>query len=136
MIHTIVIGDWSHDGHNQSDNFTFECNAEEANIKKAYLQAVKKSGIALHNVHGRAKARAVCCNYEDNKLDKEAIELLEEIGVDFSEIEIEDGEIGPEDVAKLFFAMVKSQFKFIEEQKPINGFSKDFSYGFGYGCYY
>lgn len=144
MTHTIVIGDWSKDGHNQSDNFTFECNVEEADIKKAYLKAVKKSGISLHDAHGRAnsKARAICCDYEDNKLDDKAVELLKAIGVDFSEVHLEEGTIGPEDVARLFFGMVKSQisgfeYKLIKTPKPLNGFwSKDFNHGFGYGCYH
>lgn len=143
MIHTIVIGDWSCDGHNQSDKFTFECNAEEANIKKAYLQAVKKSGISLHNDHGKtkSKARAICCDYEDSSLDEEAVEQLKGIGVDFAEVHLEDGTIGPEDVARLFFDMVKTQipgfeYKLIENPKTINGgWSKDFNHSFGYGCY-
>jgi len=144
MIHTIVIGDWSHDGHNQSDMYSFECNAEEADIKKAYLQAVKKSGIALHNDHGKtkSKARSVCCEYEDNNLNEDAVDKLKAIGVNFAEVAIEDGGVGPEDIAKLFFGMVKSQipgfeYKLLKSPKTINGFwSKDFNYSFGYGCYF
>jgi hypothetical protein len=141
MIHTIVIGDWSSDGHEKSDQFTFECNAEEADIKKAYLQAVKRSGISLHR---DKDATSICCEYEDNRLNEDVIEKLKEIGVDFTEIHLEDedgGTIVPEDVARLFFGMVKTQipgfeYKLIENPKTINGFwSKDFNHSFGYGCY-
>ena len=131
MIHTIVIGD--------CDLFTFECNAEEADIKKAYLQAVKKSGISLHDAKGTT---SICCEYEDNKLNEEVVEQLKAIGVDFSEVRLEAGTIGPQDVARLFFGMVKSQipgfeYKLIQNPKPLNGFwSKDFNHSFGYGCYY
>lgn len=139
MIHRLVIGDWSGDGHSQCDYFSFECNAEEADIKTAYLQAVDKSSISLHDAPGMA--RSICGEYQNNSLDEDAVEQLKEIGVDFTEIHLEEGGIGPEDIAKLFFAMVKSQipgfeFKLIKEQKTINGFwSKDFNHSIGYGCY-
>ena len=43
----IVVGDWSEDGHNQWQFFYFKCNATQEQIKKAYLDAVKASGLAL-----------------------------------------------------------------------------------------
>ena len=47
-LHRIVIGDWSHDGHNQDDYFNFECSHDEPEVKKAYLAAIKKCKVALH----------------------------------------------------------------------------------------
>ena len=43
MNHTITIevGDWSRDGHNQSDVFVYKCNYSQSDVEKAYLKAVK-----------------------------------------------------------------------------------------------
>lgn len=145
MQHRIVIGDWSKDGHNQFDFFNFECSHGEDEIKKAYRAAVKKSKVSLHDEGMKNKAVAVCCDYQDGKICDEQINALKEIGVDFNCIngDYEDGGLScsPETIAKLFFEMAKTQipgftYKLVEEKRPINGFwSKDFNFGFGYGCY-
>lgn len=143
FIHTVVIGDWSKDGHNQSDNFSFECTHDETEVKTAYLAAVKACKVSLH--HEAKGAVVVCERYQDNLIKPEQLSNLKELGVNFSGFEgsTKDGGMycGPQNIAKIFMEMVKSQidgFKYnaVEQPKPINGWwSKDFNYGFGYGVY-
>jgi hypothetical protein len=144
--HRIVIGDWSHDGHNQEEYFTFKCSHDEQEIKKAYKEAVKKCRVALHDDHGRGKGiTPVCCNYEERTIREPEVERLKELGVnlDFAKGMDDNGDLscGPEDIARIFFEMVKTQiegftYELIPEKKTINGFwSKDFNYGFGYGTF-
>lgn len=142
--HRIVIGDWSHDGHNQEEYFTFRCSHDEETIQKAYLKAVKKCKIALHEDSKTYKKdiASICCCYEDNKITEEQIKTLEELGVDFSKLAIEYMSLFAKDIAILFFEMAKTQiegftYELIPEKKTINGFwHKDFNYGFGYGCFH
>jgi hypothetical protein len=146
----IVIGDWSKDGHNKMEFFTFQCSHEEKDIKKAYKAAIKKCKVSLHDDGGRLR-NAVCCNYEDSIIPADKLRSLKELGVnfDFRESKFHKNDAGedemscnPQDIANLFFAIVKTQipgfeYKLVKEKNPINGFwSKDFNFSFGYGCFY
>ena len=158
----IVVGDWSDDGHSQKDFFHFKCTHDSKTIKKAYLDAVKKSKISLHDNHGKSlkDITPICCDYEDNRISREVFDALMGIGVDLSkklenivdededEDEDEDNEddeeiyIHLDDIPVIFLEMVKSQiegfkYQLIEDEiECINGFwSKDFNHSFGYGCY-
>jgi hypothetical protein len=148
-LHRIVIGDWSHDGHNQEDFYNFECSHDEPEVKKAYWAAIKKCKIALHEDNDkRLKGiKSVCCEYEDRTIKAPE---LKDLGVSFENMdnEFEQDEDGndilnccSQDIAYLFFEIVKTQipgfeYKYIEEKRTINGFwSKDFNVNFGYGCY-
>ena len=139
FTHRIVIGDWSDDGHGKWDYFTFECSHDKPQIKAAYKKAIKKSKVSLHDSEKGAKA--ICTEYEQNKIPDDALARLKDLGVDLEVLEIEDGQCYAEGIAKLFFEMVKTQitgftYKLIKEIETINGFwSKDFNYSFGYGCY-
>jgi len=152
--HRIVIGDWSHDGHNQDAYFTFQCSHEEKEVKKAYLKAVKQCKVSLHEQDGKGKRLSgvtpVCCRYEDSTINAPALKALKELGVNlsfreskFNQNDKGEDEMGcsPQDIAYLFFEMVKTQipdfeYKLIKEKKTINGFwSSDFNINFGYGCF-
>jgi hypothetical protein len=136
--HRIVIGDWSHDGHNQEEFFTFKCSHDEKTVQKAYKEAVKKCKVSLHDENKKG-ITAICCNYEESTINEDQVTALKELGVKLPFAE-GDG-LSPRDVAILFFEMVKTQiedftYELIPEKKPINGFWKDgFNYGFGYGCF-
>lgn len=66
MNHTITIevGDWSRDGHNQSDVFVYKCNYSQSDVEKAYLEAVK---------NGVPDVTTQCEEYEDNALGYEFV---------------------------------------------------------------
>jgi len=147
FVHHIVIGDWSNDGHGKHETYIFNCSHDAPDVKKGYLQAVQKSCIALHDVSNPHEIQPICTEYEDYKIDKYLVEKLKSLlNVDFeifsNSIE-ENGSMyfGSEDIAKLFFEMVKSQIKdfsyeIVEKPKTINGYwSEDFNFTFGYGTF-
>ena len=36
MVYKLVLGDWSKDGHKQSEDFLFDCNYDVHKIRQAY----------------------------------------------------------------------------------------------------
>lgn len=144
----IVIGDWSHDGHNQSEFVYFDSSLSEAEVKEAYREAVAKCGVGLHGPGRGEKHTAICDKYEQRTFSLELKEKMEAIGVDFTQVggseivEGQWGDFGGKGIAKLFLQLVKAvrpgfQYDIINDRVPcINGFwSKDFNIGFGYGMY-
>jgi hypothetical protein len=145
----VIIGDWSKDGHNQSDHFIFNCTHPDKDIHKAYIEAVKKSQIGLHRKgKERYKFETILEDYEDSKITGEQMGALKAIGVDYERldgVEQWDDEgtkygVSPEGVAQLFLEMVRSQLPGFEyefvEPKPINVHHDKFPHSFGYGCYH
>lgn len=145
----IVTGDWSEDGHGRMDFFTFECTHSEDEIITGYKEAVKKCGVALHDI-GKKDGVSVCVDYEDSKIKSKELNNLRKLGIvfDFQESEIDgkgDNEIlycTSPDLATLFLKMAQTQipqfeFEFCKKPKCINGFwSKTFNHSIGYGVYY
>ena len=41
MVYKLVLGDWSKDGHKQSEDFLFDCNYDVHKIRQAYKTAAK-----------------------------------------------------------------------------------------------
>jgi hypothetical protein len=144
----LVVGDWSSDGHNQSEFFYFDSNLSEAEVKAAYLEAVKKCGVGLHRPARGEKHKAICTEYEERTFPLELKAKLESIGVDFEKVGGSEivfgswGDFGAEGVAQLFLQLVKGvrpdfEYEIINDRVPcVNGFwSKDFNFSFGYGVY-
>ena len=44
MVYKLVLGDWSKDGHKQSEDFLFDCNYDVHKIRQAYKDSCKKLG--------------------------------------------------------------------------------------------
>ena len=142
----IVVGDWSEDGHNQWQFFYFKCNATQEQIKKAYLDAVKASGLALsrydpQHVSWPEGVTPVLSEHEENMLTRKNAEKFKAIGVDIADYGLEEDVFYAEHVARLFLDMVKSQlegfeYEIVDDKIPcINGFwSKDFNISIGYGA--
>lgn len=57
---TLEVGDWSNDGHSQSDTFTVESSLDAKALKKAYAKGTKKIGFDL--------SADVCKKYEDSQI--------------------------------------------------------------------
>lgn len=49
MVYKLVLGDWSKDGHKQSEDFLFDCNYDVHKIRQAYKDSCKKLGVAFHD---------------------------------------------------------------------------------------
>ncbi len=145
----VVIGDWSKDGHNQSEQYLFECNASIPDVKNAYKKAVKICKVSLHRDAGDPDP--ILARYQDSKIPGPKVFALKILGVNFDFLsreddidEEEDGSLyfNTEDVAYLFMEMVRTQidgftYKRVNDEIPvINGFwSDDFNYSFGYGTF-
>lgn len=144
FTHSIVIGDWSEDGHEKSKTFTFRATHERASIISAYQQAVSDLGLALHN---ESNCVSLLSRYEDNQLTLDIRDRLVHGNVDLSFLkhdQIDDqgaATCDPEDVARLFLEFVRSrlvgfEYEIMAEQTPINGFwQSDFNETLGYGAF-
>lgn len=143
MKSSLVIGDWSKDGHNQSEFVYFEHNKTEEEIKNAYLKACKKIGVQLHD----HKKNSILSDYEESSISKEIYDKLVNSGVNMEAIELDDPcedeyAFNSDSVALLFLEMVKVtlpdfEYKITEQEKPINGFWSDgFNHSIGYGVFY
>lgn len=149
----VVVGDWSSDGHGVSEFVYFNTNKDQADIKKAYNEAVKKCGLTLDNPHlAKKKYTEILNQYEDSKILPMHVKKLEEIGVTFEAVgcdgDDQDGEMtwcfghNGDAICRLFLEMAKTQlpdleYEIIKDETPcINGFwSDDFNVQFGYGCF-
>ncbi len=77
---TLTLGDWSHDGHSQTEVITVKCNVDKKDLEKAYKKGTKKVGFDL--------TEDVCADYEDGSVSDEVIEKLRDAGIkpeDFAE---------------------------------------------------
>ncbi len=76
MNHTINImtGDWSDDGHGQTDTTIIKTNFEKDQIDEAYKQGVLIVGVDLK--------RNIACEYEDDLINKEDIAKLKLHGIE------------------------------------------------------
>lgn len=69
----LVVGDWSHDGHNQTDSVQILSNLSKNSINRAYENGSYKIGFDFKN--------SICVEYEDNSLCKEKLNILLDHGL-------------------------------------------------------
>ena len=150
----LVMGDYSKDGHKRWEFIHFTSNITDKEIKVAYNKAIKRCGVSLHGQECTAKGKCknlpnpICCNYQDGAISNENMGKLLKQGVNMEEMDTtfdldsgEDYPTSPEDLARVFLELVRSvrpdfQYKIKEDEAPcINGWTEDFSHGFGYGLY-
>ena len=133
--YSLVIGDYSNDGHNQSDLYSFKCTHKDNEIYKAYKKACKKSGVKLENILEE---------YEDSSISETTMESLTAIGVNLDSLDVElyEGQyiFYPENVALLFLEMVRSQlegfaYEMVAPPPCLNGWNPKLRSQFGYGVY-
>jgi hypothetical protein len=133
--YSLVIGDYSNDGHNQSDTFSFRCSHNDDAIYKAYASACKRSGVKLEDILEE---------YDDSSISEDIMKDLVDIGVrlDVLDVELYEGEyiFYPESVALLFLEMVRSQlegfaYEMVKASPCLNGWNPKLSLQFGYGVY-
>ncbi len=84
MFYEFVVGDWSYDGHNQTDNVFMKSKASSSDqIKKAFKKGSKK-------IFGFDVTEKYCSEYEENYIPKEVLEKLN-IKIDEAEVSEKDG---------------------------------------------
>lgn len=85
----LVVGDWSGDGHNKTEQSTIKCNIEKKELEKAYKKGTKKIGFDL--------TQEVCEEYEDMSMPITIAEKLKAAGID--PLEYAEQEEGREDMS-------------------------------------
>jgi len=153
----LTIGDWSQDGHNQYDEFVYESNKSVQEIRQAYKDSCKLTGIQFnHNkdyteVIGNkyGTERHICTEYEDNSVSDLAKEILKKHGIklwrdgeedyyiesieEFIDILIQFIKLSLPDLVLEEASFKKSELKNIQ---PINGWWNDeLNHQFGYGLF-
>lgn len=78
---TLVVGDWSGDGHEKTEKISVVCSHSSKELEEAYNKGTEKLGFNF--------TQTVAVEYEDNKLYAKEIKLLRANGID---MEFEDGE--------------------------------------------
>ena len=68
----IEVGDWSKDGHNQSDTFLFKSNYSGEEIDKGFERLKKEKKIDFQDI---------CCDYEDSEIKNGVLTKLIKLGV-------------------------------------------------------
>jgi len=112
----LVVGDWSGDGHGQSDTEVCSCSHSVDEVMDAHKKLVSK-GINL---------LSQCKKHDDSKLGKDFIEKLNGIGFNLSDFfEFFDGNyyVLATEWMKLYMELVKIeipylQYKFINDGLP------------------
>ena len=156
----LTIGDWSNDGHGNSEIYVYESNKTVKEIQKAYMDSCNKTGLSFHHSSpvpqphiglnwDELKAKQLFCEYEDNEMSNEQAKTLAEFGVicDGDADDDMDGfYMDPDGLAGIIIDFIKislpdwepkeASFKKSELQsiKPINGWwCEGLNVGFGYG---
>lgn len=146
MLHKfyINIGDWSEDGHSQSDQFLLESNYPVKDLQEAYRETCEKTGIELHTL---------CADYCDQEVEAKIVhKLVKEFGCPLQEcfgeddLDEENEEpffiTSPEQMLNLIIWYIKfsmpENFSIGRSDNVIphfNGFWGDLNISFGYGIY-
>lgn len=143
----LELGDWSHDGHNQSNKILMQSNHPVEDIQEAYKKSCKLTGMSFngnaqyHEVdrnYTEQKKFEVCTNYREPELTKECKAILESHGINTKEY---CDNMDHDTFIKLWTDFVKLSLPdlVLEETKDhiphINGWYGNLDDQFGYGLY-
>ena len=148
----ITIGDWSEDGHNQYDEFVYESNKSVKDIRQAYKDSCKLTGLQfnhnenytgteVHNSYGTPYH--ICTEYDEDTISDIAMGILME-----HDIEVGSDYLSVDEFAELIIDFIKlslpdlvleeASFKKSElrDISAVNGWwNHELNVGFGYGLY-
>lgn len=141
----IHIGDWSKDGHNQSESFVVESTVENEEVQQAFKTAALKIGVISEEMHPRFM---IADEYEDNGLSNEHAKALTDAGVEIDDLVYNDGTDeepnymfeDPQNLAILLMRIAQTElqfeYKFISENIPsFNGYWGGLNMSIGYGLF-
>ncbi len=74
LIISLVIGDWSGDGHDKRETINIKSSLDKKAMEKAYKKGAKKLGFDF--------CKDVCAEYEDNKIPSEKLDALVKLGLE------------------------------------------------------
>lgn len=152
----ITIGDWSQDGHNQYEEFVFKSNKSVEEIRQAYKDSCKLTGLSFnHNEdytglnlnwqHPEYRIRKIATEYEKYELSDLAKEILSKFNIDYYNY---DEEYSCENFLDLLISFIKlslpdltleeASFKKSElkDIPAVNGWwNRELNCQFGYGLF-
>ena len=111
----MTIGDWSGDGHDQSEDFLIESNYPVERVREAHFQMETATGINIEDI---------CAEYEENEIDPETVKKIKELGFRFENSSgMGDGIISVPEMASLWiFLLMKTnrdlKLEIIEDNTP------------------
>ena len=80
-IISLVIGDWSGDGHSQSNTIVIKSNLDKKAIEKAYKKGTKKLGFDF--------IKDIAADYADQNLSKERLDVLLKHGLKTKDLDLD-----------------------------------------------
>ena len=141
----IHIGDWSKDGHNQSESFIIESTKPNNEVQQAFKDAGTKIGVISEGAYPRF---LIADEYEDYRLPTNYAEALTDAGVEIDDLVYNDGTDKepdymfeePHALAVLIMRIAQTElqfeFKFVDDEVPhFNGYWGDLNMSFGYGLF-
>lgn len=94
----LVVGDWSKDGHGQSDTYIYEVNLTKQDLLAAYKVGCKRLSLKVSAENYREAYLNFCEDYQDPKVPPEVVRALRAEGLDPDELfECWSGDGGDED---------------------------------------
>ena len=94
-----TVGDWSNDGHGQTDVFFLKSSETAQDLNAAFKAGVKVIG---HDV------TSMCDGYEDNTIPEEVAQAFIDVGVEFDEPYEGEVWVGPENIMDMVIATIKA----------------------------
>lgn len=133
-IVTIVLGDWSNDGHGRRTDINIKTNLTKKEMIEAYHKACDKLGFYFHEV---------CDDYEEDFVTQDIVEIMEKYGYEFNFEEEADeyyhNRIGEEEYIHMMLWFLKQgnpDFEYeVVTPTYFNGWWGDLNESFGYGLY-
>lgn len=141
----LVLGDWSKDGHGQSQKVLLEADLTVKEMQEAYKEACKLTDLAFDD--DQKTKYVIAAEYEDNKISKKCANILKKFGIKLNYICEKDEEnkyyLDSESFVALWINFVKiarpdAKIRLIDCNIPnINGYwDENLNTGFGYGLYF
>lgn len=151
----IAIGDWSKDGHNQSEDFIIEANYTVEQLQEAYKNSCKLTTISFDDSvkytgvvrHWRENKKfEIAQEYEDSRINEAAFKILKHFNV-LSEEQakyLKEGDYfieSPTYLVKLIMGFIKLslpdlEYELVEDSIPyLNGYWGNLNVTWGYGLF-
>lgn len=150
---TIIVGDWSDDGHGRTVDVDFECSHSIDECRAAYRKSCDLTGVTFHRDYTNKYSEQACTDYLISSISKSFLDVLRSHGIDVDAVVeqspeddfiSDDGELYP---SPTLFAMLIMEsiglsltdfsYKLVTHKKEyLNGFwNKDLNEQFGYGLF-
>lgn len=95
----LTIGDWSDDGHGRTADFIVNSNLPVEEVREAHFKIQETTGVDIESI---------CSEYEEDEIDEESVEILKDMGFQFSNSTgMGDGITSPAEMARLWVFLLQ-----------------------------